>query len=566
MHDTALISTIALSLVFAFIGGFAAHKLRLSPIVGYLVVGILIGPHTPGLVADTELARQLSEIGVILLMFGVGMHFSTEDLLAVRRIAIPGAILQIVVATTLGALLAVSWGWSMAAALFFGLALSVASTVVLIKALESRQSLGSADGKIAVGWLIVEDLVTVLALVLLPALAPLLTDTVAATTASSHQLLISIGSTLAKVTAFILIMVFIGKRLCPWLLAQVAASGSRELFTLFVIGSALGIAFFSAQLFNVSMALGAFFAGVVMRESELSHRAAAKALPFQDAFAVLFFVSVGMLFDPKVIFSHPVELALVLAIILGAKTIAAFVLILLFRYPLHSALTIAASLAQIGEFSFILAALGLHLGVLPQHAYSLILGGAIISISLNPLVFRVVDLADRALNRLPLIRNFDSKNSASMASQTREIATKGHVVLVGFGRSGRRIGRMLQSQNVPFVVIEQDRELVVSLRAQGIPAVYGDAEVPDVLREAAVDTSRLLIITATNPFDTRQICDHADDLNSQIRIIARTNSEEEQEYLESLPRVELVVLAERELARAINVHVVRYYVPHSEQV
>lgn len=556
MHDTALVSTIAISLVCAFIGGFVAHKLRLSPIVGYLLVGILIGPHTPGVVANSQLAQQLSEIGVILLMFGVGMHFSIKDLLSVRAIAVPGAILQIAVATTLGTLLALAWGWSMAAAVFFGLALSVASTVVLVKALEARQALGTIDGRIAVGWLIVEDLVTVLALVLLPALAPILTHA-AVQAAQPQEIFFSVASTIAKVTSFVILMVFVGRRLCPWLLSHVASTGSRELFTLFVIGSALGIAFVAAQLFNVSVALGAFFAGIVMRESELSHRAAAKALPFQDAFAVLFFVSVGMLFDPRVVTTHPVQLALVLAIVLCAKTVAAFMLIVVFRYPVRTALTVAASLAQIGEFSFILAALGSQLEILPNHAYSLILAAALISISLNPLVFRLIEPMEKRLKNLQMMRNLRKTDALAVLAQPESI--RDHVVLVGYGRSGKRVGRLLQAEHVPFVVIEQNRELVSELRKQGIIAIYGDAEIPEVLQEASVQTSRLLIVTAPNPFEIRQICDHADDLNPQIRIIARTHNEEEQTYLESLPRVELVVLAERELARAINEHVIRYY-------
>lgn len=556
MHDTALVSTIAISLVCAFIGGFVAHKLHLSPIVGYLLVGLLIGPHTPGVVANSELAQQLSEIGVILLMFGVGMHFSIQDLLSVRGIAVPGAILQIAVATTLGTFLALGWGWSTAGAIFFGLELSVASTVVLVKALEARQSLGSIDGHIAVGWLIVEDLVTVLALVLLPALAPILTETTVQA-AQPQEIFLSVASTIAKVTTFVILMVFVGRRLCPWLLSQVANTGSRELFTLFVIGSALGIAFVAAQLFNVSVALGAFFAGIVMRESELSHRAAAKALPFQDAFAVLFFVSVGMLFDPQVLVTHPFQLTLVLAIILCAKTLAAFVLILLFRYPVRTALTVAASLAQIGEFSFILAALGAELAIVPTYAYSLILAAALISISLNTLMFRMIEPVERLLRNSQIIR--DLSKTDNLAALTQPEPIRDHVVLVGYGRSGKRVGRLLQAEHVPFVVIEQNRELVRELRKQGINAVYGDAEIPEVLKEASVQTCRLLIVTAPNPFEIRQICDHADDLNPQIRIIARTHSEEEQTYLESLPRVDLVVLAERELARAINNHVTRYY-------
>jgi monovalent cation:H+ antiporter-2, CPA2 family len=397
MHDTALAWVIAVSLACAFVAGFVAHKLRLSPIVGYLIAGIVIGPHSPGFVAETRVAQELSDIGIILLMFGVGLNFSINKLLAVRAVAVPGAILQAAVSATLGALLATSWGWSTAAAIFLGLSMAVSSTVVLVKAHERRQSLGSLEGQTAVGWTIVEDQISVLALVLLPPLAAILTAT--STGEQNLRLIGAVAWTLAKVGAFVSLMMFVGKRVCPWLLGVVAKSGSRELFTLFVISFALGIASLSTQIFSVSIALGAFVAGIVMSESELSHRAAAKVLPFQDAFAVLFFVSVGMLFEPSVLFTDPLKVIWVLFIILVVKSTASFAAVLLLRYPLHTALIVGASVAQIGEFSLILAALGLQMGILPPQAYSLILAGSLLSIALNPLAFALIEPVERLLSK-----------------------------------------------------------------------------------------------------------------------------------------------------------------------
>lgn len=382
-HDVALISTIAVSLAYALVGGFVAVKLRLSPIVGYLLAGIAIGPFTPGFVADTHLAEQLAEIGVILLMFGVGMHFSFRDLLAVRRIAIPGALMQILLASALGFGLALLWGWPFGAALVFGLALSIASTVVLLRALEAQGILNSLAGHIAVGWLIIEDLATVLALVLLPAFAVPL----GGEGGGDSSLLVTIALTLGKVAAFVALMLVVGARLLPWLLAQVAQTKSRELFTLAVVAAALGVAFFAAQLFGVSFALGAFFAGIIINESDHSHRAAQDSQPLQDAFAVLFFVAVGMLFDPQILWHEPLKVAAVLAVIMLGKAVVALLIVLAFSYPLRTALTIAASLAQIGEFSFVLAALGAGLKLLPPEAQSLILAGALLSITLNPCLF-----------------------------------------------------------------------------------------------------------------------------------------------------------------------------------
>ena len=413
-HETALIATVAAGLGLAFLFGLVANRLRLPPILGYLLAGVAIGPFTPGFVADSGLASQLAELGVILLMFGVGLHFSIADLLSVRRIAIPGAVAQIAVATGLGALVSHFWGWSWGTGLVFGLALSVASTVVLLRALEDRGILDSSDGRIAVGWLIVEDLVTVVALVLLPALAPALgavPQQVAAGAAGAHAtsgavagasgLLMTLGMTLAKAVAFVALMLVVGRRVIPWLLGRVVSTGSRELFTLAVLAIALGIAVGAASIFGVSFALGAFFAGVIVSESDFSHDAATNALPLQDAFAVLFFVSVGMLFDPMIVVRQPLEVLAVVAIILLGKTLASLAIVLVFRYPVHTALIISASLAQIGEFSFILAALGVSLGLLPAQAQSLIVAGALLSITLNPFIFRLVDPLEKWVRRRP---------------------------------------------------------------------------------------------------------------------------------------------------------------------
>jgi CPA2 family monovalent cation:H+ antiporter-2 len=388
-HEVSLIATVAMGLVLAFAFGFVAIKLRLPPLVGYLVAGIALGPFTPGLVADAGLAGQLAEIGVILLMFGVGLHFSAADLLAVRWIAVPGAVAQIVIATAIGAVLAMAWGWSLGAGLVLGLSLSVASTVVLLRALDERNAVDSVNGRIAVGWLIVEDLAMVLALVLLPALAEMLGGD--AGHAPDGNLLVTVALTLGKVVLFVGIVLAVGPRVVPWLLGQVARVGSRELFTLSVLAIALGIAYGSAELFGVSFALGAFFAGVVLSESRFSHKAAADSLPLQDAFAVLFFVSVGMLFDPTIVLREPLEVAAVVLLILFGKSLVAMAIVLLIGYPVTTALTVSASLAQIGEFSFILAGLGVTLGLLPVEGRDLILAGALLSITLNPLIFAAVE-------------------------------------------------------------------------------------------------------------------------------------------------------------------------------
>jgi CPA2 family monovalent cation:H+ antiporter-2 len=394
-HETALITTVAAGFGMALLFGLAAARLRLPALVGYLLAGVALGPFTPGFVADAELAPQLAEIGVILLMFGVGIHFSVRDLLAVRRIAVPGAVAQIAAATLLGAGVGRIWGWSWSAGLVFGLSLSVASTVVLLRALEERHASGSPEGRIAIGWLIVEDLAMVLALVLLPVVAP----SAHGSSATPVGIASLLALTLAKVGAFVALMAFVGRRAVPWMLERVAATGSRELFTLAVLSVALGIAVGAAFLFGVSFALGAFLAGVVINESELSHEAATNALPLRDAFAVLFFVSVGMLFDPRILLSAPLQVLAVVGIVVLGKSLAALAIVLAFGHPPRTALTIAASLGQIGEFSFILAALGVSLGLLPPEARSLVLAGALLSITLNPLLFGAIDSVDRWLLR-----------------------------------------------------------------------------------------------------------------------------------------------------------------------
>ena len=551
-HETALLATIAVGLALAFLFGFAAARLGLPPLVGYLVAGVALGPFTPGFVADSGLASQLAEVGVILLMCGVGLHFSLRDLLAVRRIAVPGAIAQIVAATALGASVAHLWGWSLGAGIVFGLALSVASTVVLLRALEERGVLESVNGRIAIGWLIVEDLATVLALVLLPALAGSLGGDSSALAAGvgDRSLLATLALTLGKVALFLALMLFVGVRVVPWMLETVARVGSRELFTLSVLAVALGIAFGSAVLFGVSFALGAFFAGVVVNGSDLSHAAAAEALPLQDAFAVLFFVSVGMLFDPMVIVREPVRVLAVLAIITLGKSLAALAIVLLFRYPVGTALTVSASLAQIGEFSFILAGLGVSLGLLPVEGRSLILAGALLSITLNPLMFRATDTIDRWLHARPRVLVLLERPSlvpVTLPDDGNEAALRGHAIIVGFGRVGSTIGKGLDSHSLPYVVVESDRQLIEKLRERNVPVVYGDAARPGILEYADAATARVLIVTAPEPFHARQVIDLARRINPAIDTVVRTHTSADQEYLERLG-VGLVVMGERELA------------------
>jgi monovalent cation:H+ antiporter-2, CPA2 family len=566
-HSVTLISTIAAGLGLALIMGFIAARLKLPVLVGYLTAGIIIGPATPGFVADVELSSQLAEIGVMLLMFGVGLHFSLDDLLAVRRIALPGAIVQITVATVLGMAASATWGWSLAAGLVFGLALSVASTVVLLKALEHRGVLDSVNGRIAIGWLIVEDLVMVLVLVLLPAMSVWLGGNVnAAEPAGDRSLLATFALTIGKVTVFLVLMLVVGRRLFPWLLWQIARTGSRELFTLCIVAAAVGIAYSSAELFGVSFALGAFFAGMVMRESPLSYRAAEESLPLRDAFSVLFFVSVGMLFDPDVLIREPLHVLIVLAIIIFGKSLAAFLIVLLFRYPLNTALTVSASLAQIGEFSFILVGLGVSLGLLPTEGQSLILAGAIISIALNPVLFGAIEPAQawirsRSKVAQALERPDDPLAALPMTTDLKRLT--GHVVIVGYGRVGRRIGEALTAQGISIVVAEQNSEIVDRLRKSGIAAVSGDASEPAVLLQAHVHRASILVIATPDTLNVRKMIEIARTVNPRIETVVRTHSEEEAVLLEK-EQAGKVFLGEHELATGMIQHVLERYTVKTE--
>jgi len=550
-HDTPLLSTLAIGLVLAFAFGTLATRLRLPPIAGYLLAGVAAGPFTPGFVADPELSKELSEIGVILLMFGVGLHFSIKDLLAVRRIAVPGAIVQIAVATLMGMGVSHFLGWSLGSGLIFGLSLSVASTVVLLRALEERQMVESRRGRIAVGWLIVEDLLMVLALVVLPALAGPLGGEAEAQRDSS--LVLELGLTALKVGAFIALMLVVGRRAIPWLLARVVRTGSRELFTLATLAIAMGIAYGSAALFGVSFALGAFFAGVVLNESELSHDAAENSLPLREAFAVLFFFSVGSLFDPEILLEQPWAVLATVAVIVFGKSIAAALIVLAHRRPLSVALTIAASLAQIGEFSFILASLGLSLKLLDQGAHDLILAAAIISIILNPLLFHGIDLLQPWMERREGRRlvNVKGKHAPELDDDGPDtIAQQGHLVLVGYGRVGRYICERLDDMGPPLLVIADEPEHVTALRQKGYKAILGNATQEKVLARAQLQEARALLLAIPNGFEAAEIARRARELAPDLHILARAHHDDEIRHLEN-HGVDEVIMGEREIAHGM---------------
>ncbi|WP_020185389.1 cation:proton antiporter [Methylopila sp. 73B] len=596
-HETPLISTIVAGFVLAFILGAIANRFRLPPLVGYLVAGVLVGPHTPGYVADQQLAPELAEIGVILLMFGVGLHFSLKDLLSVRGVALPGAIAQMAVATAMGWALAWLMGWSHGGGLVFGLALSVASTVVLLKALQERRLVESERGKIAVGWLIVEDLAMVLALVLIPAAAGIASGQGGdAAHGDPVALLISralnvdlgltgvIGVTLLKVALFVALMLVVGRRLIPALLHRIAHTGSRELFRLGVLAIALGVAFGAAKLFGVSLALGAFFAGMILSESELSHRAAQESLPLRDAFAVLFFVSVGMLFDPTIIVRDPWPVVGTLFIIVIGKSVAAFLIVLAFRRSVGTALTISASLAQIGEFSFILAELGVGLNLIPEEGRDLILAGAILSIILNPIVFFA---ADRIRPRLEarILRQSQSSPSAEAPAveitasepsaaappgarpapeeekepplpdiesegETEPTTLSGHAVVVGYGRVGAIVVDQLKSANTPFLVIEDSEKRIAELREKGVEVIVGNAAHPAVLALANLKGATRLAVAIPDAFEGGQVTEQARAQNPGLLIIGRAHSDAEVDHLAKLG-ADVVIMGEREIARGM---------------
>ncbi len=533
MHHTSLIATIVAGLGLAFVFGAVANRLKLPVLVGYLVAGVVVGPFTPGYVADQELAPQLAEIGVILLMFGVGLHFSVKDLMAVRKIAIPGAVVQILAATAMGVGLAHLLGWTLGAGIVFGLALSVASTVVLLRALQERRLIETDRGRIAVGWLIVEDLAMVLALVLLPALSGILGGE--APPPGPGGLFGAFAMTIGKVAAFVALMLIVGRRVIPWILHRIAHTGSRELFRLAVLAIALGVAFGSAALFGVSFALGAFFAGMIMAESELSQQAANETLPLRDAFAVLFFVSIGMLFNWSVILREPLAVLATLAIIVIGKSLAAWLIVVAFRRPQSVALTISASLAQIGEFSFILASLGVSLKLLPKDGQDLILAGAILSILLNPALFAVLD---KVLPRL-----------VGRTGEPAALATQPHGVLVGYGRVGKAVAEGLKGR-MPLVVIEDEGERADALRAGGFEAVQGNAVRPEVLLRAGLAEATHLFVAVPSPFEAARIIEQARAANPRVKIIARAYTDNDVDLLTDMG-ADHALIGEQEIARGM---------------
>jgi len=545
-HQAPLISTIVIALALAWAFAAVANRLKLPPIVGYLLAGIAIGPFTPGFVADQNIASELAEIGVILLMFGVGLHFSLADLLSVKAIAIPGAFAQIACATLLGMGLGLWLGWSIEGALVFGLALSVASTVVLLRALQERRLVETERGRIAVGWLIVEDIAMVLTLVLLPALSGALEGNPGA---APLDIAVALGTTVAKIAAFVGIMLIVGKRLIPGILHYMAHTGSRELFRLSVLVVALGAAYAAAELFGVSFALGAFFAGMILSESALSQQAAQETLPLRDAFAVLFFVSVGMLFDPTILVREPIPVLVTVLIIVLGKSLAAFAIVRGFGYSTPTALTISASLAQIGEFSFILAGLGVSLALLPEQGRDLILAGAIISILLNPLLFAALDhVVERREQRRVEVAEITETDTAREPIRPTRLAN--HIVLVGHGRVGSAISAALRTKGVPLFVIEYNEDAVAALKTTGVETLSGNAADPELIATANLGGARCLLVAIPNAFEGGQVVQQARAINPKLLIVARAHSEAEIEHLKK-HGADLVVMGEHEIAKAM---------------
>jgi CPA2 family monovalent cation:H+ antiporter-2 len=547
VQHTPLISTIVLALVLAFVLGAIAHRFKISPIAGYLLAGVILGPFTPGYVADQNLANQLAEIGVILLMFGVGLHFSLDDLLSVRAIAIPGAIVQIVFVTLLGMALAWMLGWTAGAGIVFGIALSVASTVVVLRALQERRLLETDRGRIAVGWLVVEDMVMVLVLVLLPPLAGVLKGE---SGVALSALAGPVGITLAKIVTFVALMLIVGKRVIPWILHYVAHTGSRELFRLCVLAIALGVAFGASTLFDVSFALGAFLAGMIMSESALSQQAASESLPLRDAFAVLFFASVGMLFNPMILAEQPLAIFATLLVVVVAKALSGFALVRLFGQPRSTAWMIAASRAQIGEFSFILAGLGVGLTLLPETGRDLILAGAILSILLNPLLFAWLDrMGPRRAAAV------EAAAAAAIAeAPAREplapTALTNHVVLVGHGRVGSFISAALRAKKTPLLVIESDADSALKVRSQGIETIAGNAADPEIIGAANLGAARCLLVAVADAFEGGQVVEQGRGINPGLPIIARAHSQAEYEHLERHGATH-VIMGEHEIGKAM---------------
>ena len=540
-HHTPLIGTIVAGLVMAFFMGALAHRLRMPPIVGYLLAGVIVGPSTPGFVADSKLAAELAEIGVILLMFGVGLHFSLRDLLAVKNIAIPGALGQIAFVTAIGTGFGLWHGWDRTGAVVFGLALSVASTVVVMRALEERRLLDTRRGRIAIGWLVVEDLAMVLALVLLPAIAGALG---AGEKIGAAGIAGALVWTLVKVTAFVVVMLVVGKRAIPWILEHVAGLGSRELFTLSILAIALGVAFGAAYLFDVSFALGAFFAGMLLNESELSHKAAADSLPMRDAFAVLFFVSVGMLFNPSIMLEQPMWVLATVGIIVLGNALVGYLIVRLLGLPKLTGLTISASLSQIGEFSFILAGLGLSQKLLPQEAHDLILAGALLSIIANPFLFAWLDAWQR--------RQQPGTAVTTVTQPLSEVPEDmgGHAIVIGYGRVGRELTRLLQDRGIPLVLVESDPDRVEAARKNGLVTVRGNAAAEGVLKAARPQSAQLAILAMPQALEAGEIIARLKAIHPGISVLARAHSEAEVKHLLG-HGADAAVLAERELAYSL---------------
>jgi CPA2 family monovalent cation:H+ antiporter-2 len=562
VHSSGLVTTIVGALALAFVLGTLAHRLRISPLVGYLLAGVLVGPFTPGFVANQGLADELSEIGVVLLMFGVGLHFSLKDLLAVKAIAVPGALLQMSFGTLLGLGLARTLGWSLASGLVFGLALSVASTVVTLRALQDRRLIETERGRIAVGWLVVEDFAMVLALVLLPAFASLLGfsaeagagDQLArANEADLTGILLTLAITLGKIAAFVALMLLVGRRVIPWLLHYVVHTGSRELFRLGVLVIALGVAYGAAALFGVSFALGAFFAGMVLSESPLSQQAAAESLPLRDAFAVLFFVSVGMLFDPRILLADPWPILATFLIVTVGKSLPPFAIAMIFRRPMSTAVTMAASLAQIGEFSFILASLGVDLHLLDEKARDFILAGSILSIMVNPFLFAILDRVTPWLERRERASGAPAGEPVMARVELTPTQLTGHAVLVGYGRVGSLVGEALLRAGRPLLVIEDRAEIAAALKSKGVETIAGNATSAPVARAANIPKARWLVVAIPNGLEAGEIVEQARAANPTLEILARAHSDAEVEYLKGFG-ADFIIMGEREIAQAMIGH------------
>lgn len=571
-HSLPLLFTLALAFVLALIFGCIAEKLKCPALVGFLCAGILCSSHTPGPTADMEIAMQLSEVGVILLMFGVGLHFSISDLLKVKGIAVPGAVLQMTIATLLGLLFAVYvWEWSLSSALIFGLCLSCASTVVLLKALEMHGHLNTVDGQISVGWLVVEDIATVLILVLLPPVAQIMGVTPgggeAAEPMTASGIAYVIASTLLHVVAFVAIMMVVGRKFIPWVLWQIAKTGSRELFTLSILTASVGIAYGAAAVFDVSFALGAFFAGMVMRESKYAHRAATDSLPLQDAFSVIFFVGVGMMLDWRVILEEPWSILTMLAIIMIGKSLTAFCLVHFLRYPLHTSLNVGAALAQIGEFSFILAAQGIALGMTDQKMLSMVVASAILSIALNPLMFAMIPYVRRFS-----VRYFAWARAAAMLTDPYSVLPKetsrrmlmGQTILVGSGAVTRSVAKRLATDDVPFVCISEDKSFAEELREQKHAVISGDAADPMVLVQGHIVTAAQLMVIDIDPVKTLKIVEMAKQLNPELNIMARAGSRDEVEHLKQ-EGIANVYLDSESVSEVLTGNILDYYKKDEEQ-